>query len=1078
MLHQYINVNLMHKSILSRLILLVGFTQLLFQALPAQTLSQEEMEQLAFRHIGPIGNRIISATGVPGDPMVYYVGAASGGIWKTVDGGLNWNPLFDDKPVHAIGALTLAPSDPQVIYAGTGEAFIRSNVSLGNGMWKSVDGGDSWEHVGLDKTGRISRVLVHPTNPDVVYAAAVGHGYQPQEERGIFRSMDGGESWEHVLKVDEHTGASDIVMDPSNPRILFAGMWQLSLKTWNRTSGGPGSGVYMSRDGGNTWKKLEGNGLPTKPVGKIALAMSPANPNRVYAQIETGDGVPYNGEETESGELWRSDNKGKTWKLVNSDRNIGGRQAYYTRCAAFPDNANEIIFMWASFSRSIDGGETITTASQATQPNWDHHEAWIDPLNGNRLIVVGDGGLSISHNRGKSWLRVQLPVAQLYHVTTDTEIPYNVLTNRQDGPSMKGPSRSNVGSLFGASFIPTGLWHDIGGGESGFATADPTDPNIVWSSASGYGPMGGIVTRFNEKSQQYRHIEVWPEMNTGHPAKAMKYRFQWTFPLLISPHDNQTIYVTSQYVHRTTNQGQSWDIISPDLTLNDTSMQGFSGGLTGDNINVEYMNVIYAFEESPVEKGVFWAGTNDGLIHVSKDGGENWTNVTQNIPGLPEYGVVRNIDASKWDAGKAYVTIEFHQVGNFKPYVYKTSNYGQSWTKITQGIDEGILSYCRNIKEDPVREGLLYLGTENKLYVSFDDGENWQSLMSNLPHTPMYWLDIPEHFNDLVVGTYGRGIWILDDITPLQQLTEEVETSAAHLFAPKPVYRFRPVSQIMQFFPEPSFGTDPPPGTALHFWLADSSEAVELYITDKEGDTLRTLKHTGKPGINRVWWDLMGEPTTQILMRTKPQYADWVELDENRTRKPPLAPFAVLVPPGTYQVHLNLTDQSFPIEVRKDPHSEGSLEDIGAQTGLMRQLHADMNAIAKQINTIEQLRRQCLDLEATLASLGNHKMMVSKLKAVDSMAVALESKMIQLKYTGSGQDAVRYPARLAERIAYLAGTVATADFPPTDEQQEVYDLLHSRLETYEAAYEAFMTEEVKPLMQEMQAAKIGAIVLE
>ncbi|MEM9936755.1 MAG: sialidase, partial [Bacteroidota bacterium] len=375
-------------SIPSLLFLL--FVGIFSGTLLAQTLEKEYIEQLKYRHIGPIGNRIVSVTSIPGNPMIYYVGAASGGIWKTVDGGLNWKPIFDDKPVHAIGALALAPSDPQVVYAGTGEAFIRSNVSLGNGVWKSMDGGESWQHTGLDETGRISRIVVHPTNPDVAYATALGHAYSPQKERGVYRTMDGGESWEQVLFVDEHTGASDLVMDPSNPRILFAGMWQLSLKTWNRTSGGPGSGIYMSRDGGDTWKKLEGKGLPEKPVGKIALAMTPANPNRVYAQIETGDGVPYNGEETESGELWRSDDKGKTWMLVNSNRDIGGRQAYYTRCAASPDNANEIYFMWAGFSRSIDGGKTVTAAKPASQPNWDHHEAWIDPLDGNRIIIVGD----------------------------------------------------------------------------------------------------------------------------------------------------------------------------------------------------------------------------------------------------------------------------------------------------------------------------------------------------------------------------------------------------------------------------------------------------------------------------------------------------------------------------------------------------------------------------------------------------------------------------------------------------------------------------------------------------------------
>ncbi len=383
---------------------------------------------------------------------------------------------------------------------------------------------------------------------------------------------------------------------------------------------------------------------------------------------------------------------------------------------------------------------------------------WIDPSNGDRMIVVGDGGLSISYNRGKSWHRTQLAVAQLYHVTTDKNIPYNVLTNRQDGPSMKGPSRANTGSFFGAGQIPSGLWYSVGGGESGFATADPVDPDIIWSSASGFGSLGGIASRFDEKTRQFRQVEVWPEFTAGHPAEDAKYRFQWTFPLLISPHDHNIIYVTSQHVHRTRNGGQSWEVISPDVSLNDKSKQGFSGGLTGDNINVEYANVIYAFDESPGQEGVLWAGTNDGLLLVSQDGGDNWTNVTSKIPGLPRNGVVRNIDASKWSAGKAYITLEFHQVGNFRPYVYKTENFGRNWSKITNGIANENLSYTRHIKEDPVKEGLLYLGAENKLYVSFNDGQLWQIFMSNLPATPMYWLDIQEHFNDLIVGTYGRGI--------------------------------------------------------------------------------------------------------------------------------------------------------------------------------------------------------------------------------------------------------------------------------------------------------------------------------
>lgn len=1044
----------------------------------AQILNQEQIKQLKYRHIGPVGNRISSVAGVAGDPLTYYVGAATGGIWKSTDGGIAWKPIFDDKPVHAIGALAVAPSDSEIVYAGTGESFIRSNVSIGNGIWKSMDGGDTWTNIGLENTGRISRVVVHPTNPDIVYVAAVGHAYTPQKERGVFMTEDGGKTWQHTLFVDENTGASDVVLDPFNPRILFAGTWELKLKTWNRTSGGPGSGLHKSVDGGKTWTKLKSKGLPKTTIGKIALAMSPAQKGRVYAQMETGDGIPLDGKATESGELWRSDDNGKTWKMVNANRDIGGRQAYYTRCAASPDNPNEIYFIWAGFSRSIDAGKTLEKSAPGSQPNWDHHEMWIDPLDGNRMIVVGDGGLSISQDRGKNWRRTQLAVAQLYHVTTDKNIPYNVFTNRQDGPSMMGPSNTREAGIFGPSMIPTGAWRDVGGGESGFATPDPVDPDVVWSSASGMGPLGGIVTRYNVNTGQYRQVEVWPEFTVGHPAKETKYRFQWTFPLLISPHDNNTVYVTSQHVHRTTNKGQSWEVISPDLTKNEKSKQGFSGGLTGDNINVEYANVIYAFDESPVKQGVFWAGTNDGLVQVSQDGGDSWQNVTKNIPGLPKDGVVRNIDASKWDAGKAYVTIEFHQVGNFEAYVYKTSNYGKTWQKITNGIVSDHLNYTRCVREDPVKEGLLYLGTETKLYVSFDDGKKWQSLMSNLPHTPMYWLDIPEHFNDLVIGTYGRGIWILDDLTPLQQMTADIAASKAHLFSPRPAWRFQSVTSNMQFFPEPSFGQNPAYGASINYWLSEKNDSVKVHIVNSTGDTIRTLKHKGQSGLNRVMWDLKGEKNDAIVLRNKPLYADWFTVKEKGDHNPLVKNFSILAIPGTYQVHLQAGDKTNIQElvVKKDPHSEGSMEDIQEQTAILTDLQNDMNTVAKLVNEIEITRMQLYDMKATMKALKKPNQLIESVATIDTALIHIEDQLIQLRYTGTGQDEVRFPVRIAERINYLAGTIAIADFPPADPHKEVHQLLKGRLKKVQAAYEGLKEKELKTFTNMLTKEGIGVLL--
>jgi photosystem II stability/assembly factor-like uncharacterized protein len=1049
-------------------------------AASAQTLKKEDLDQLKFRHIGPIGNRVSCAVGIPGNDLVYYAGAATGGIWKTVDGGLNWRPVFDDKPVHAIGALAVAPSDGQVVYAGTGESFIRSNVSIGNGVWKSTDAGETWSNIGLENAGRVSRIIVHPTNPDVVYVCAVGHAYAPQKERGVWKTTDGGKSWKQVLFVDENTGASDLVMDPSNPRMLIAGMWQLSLRTWNRTSGGPGSGLYASTDAGETWNKIKDGGLPQQPVGKIALAMTAANPDRVFALIETGDGIEKLGEKTEAGELWRSENKGKTWKLINSDRNLAGRQAYYTRVTASPENPNEAYFMTATFYTTIDGGRTTEPINFMTQPYGDHHDMWIDPKNPNRFIVAHDGGVSISENRGKTWNRIALPIAQLYHVTTDNDVPYNVLTNRQDGPSMRGPSRSLVGGFFGLG-ITTGMWHEVGGGESGFATPDPTDPNIVWSSASGSGALGGVVVRYNEKNRQFRQVEVWPDYTAGHPAEDVKYRFQWTFPLLISPHDHNTVFVTSQMVHRTKNGGQSWDVISPDLTMNDKSKQTKSGGLTPDNIGVEYANVIYAFEESRMKQGLYWVGTNDGQVQVSQNGGQEWVNVTKNLPELPALGTIRNIETSRWVEGKAWVVVDLHEVGNFQPFVYRTTDYGKTWKKITKGIEGGNINYCRSIKEDPIRKGLLYLGTETNLYVSFDDGDTWQIFMANLPHTPMYWIEVQEHFNDLVVGTYGRGAWILDDLSPIQQLPANPAATKAALFAPKNAYRFNQRTATTQFMPEPSTGTDPPEGASINYWTTSDKDSVKVHIIAASGDTVKTFKQKGKPGINRIWWDFTRKPTKDITMRTYPTGGEWMDMGKTRTRPAVIGnPFKTYrVAPGTYTVSMVTGDQKFTsnLTVLKDPHSDGTLNDIQAQNALLSKAYTDINTMADIVNEAELIRRQLYDLKDILATQKGTKSLTQAANKLDSVIMLTEGKLVQFKYTGSGQDGVRYPDMLTGKMGYLANAVAVADFAPADQHLQVYELLKAKLTSVQAEWNGVISGPVSDFLKKLDENKIKPIVL-
>jgi photosystem II stability/assembly factor-like uncharacterized protein len=1003
--------------------------------------------KLHWRFIGPEGNRSDAAAGVPGDPSIYYVGSASGGIFKTTDGGIHWEPIFDGQPVSSIGSLAVAPSDPNILWAGTGEAFIRSHISVGEGIYQSTDAGKTWTRMGLEQTGRLPRVVIDPQDPNIVLACALGHAYGPQLERGVFRTADGGKTWTKVLFVDENTGCSDMAMDPTNPRILFAGMWQFEIHTWGRESGGPGSGVFMSRDGGVTWTRLTGHGLPAKPVGKVAVAIARSNANRVYALIETGDGVPWNGNETEYGQIWRSDDGGANWRMVNADRGAMTRAHYYGRMAVAPDNENETYYLNESFNKSVDGGLTLTAASRADAPGGDHHDMWIDPTNGNRMLVVSDQGVAITLNRGRTWLRQRLPNAQMYHATVDNQIPYNVYGNKQDEPTYRGPSNSRLGVDFGGvdRGIPRAMWHSVGGGESGFATPDPVDPNIVWSTASGSGTVGGIVVRFEEDRRQMRNVEVWPYQANGAPAD-LKYRFVWDAPFLISPHDHNTIYMASQHVHRSVNGGQSWQEISPDLTLNDKSRQRLSGGLTPDNIGVEYTGVVYAIAESPKAAGLIWAGTNDGLVQVTRDGGKTWTNVTKNIPNLPPWGSIRSIEPSRYDAGTAYLTVDFHQVNNRDPFVYKTADHGQTWKRITNGIPHSMLSYAHCIREDPVRRGLLYLGTENAIYVSFDDGEKWQPLQMNLPHAPVYWISVQEHFHDLVIATYGRGFWILDDLTPLQQMTPQTLDADAHLFPPREGYRFRDITPVSTPYDDPTIGENPRYGADINYYLkAAPTGNVTATILDQQGQVVRTMNGTKTPGLNRIYWDLRYEPTTEVRLRTSPLYAPYVRVGPEGWRPAPGASrLSILAPPGTYTVKLSIggRDLTQPLTVRKDPHSGGTEADIQAQMRVLFDLRRDLDASADLVNQVELVRGQI----ANLAQVVQDSSITKAGDELDRKCTAIEEIFLELRSTGRG-DATRWGSKLLGKLSYLANGLASADFKPTDQQLEVQKLMEEQLRT-------------------------------
>lgn len=1079
-------------------------------------LTSEAYKQMKYRYIGPVGNRTTAVVGIAGNPWIYYVGAASGGIFKSTDGGIHWDAIFDSQEASSIGSLALAPSDPSIVWAGTGESFVRSHISVGDGIYKSTDAGKTWTRMGLEKTGRIANIAIDPHNPDIVLACAMGHAYGPQPERGVFRSTDGGKTWQHTLFVDENTGCGDMAMDPNNPHVLFAGMWQIEIHTWGRNSGGPGSGLFKSNDGGVTWKRLEEHGLPHSPVGRIAVRVAAKDSRRVYAMIETGDDAMIDGKPTQHGSLWRSDNGGDDWQMINADRQLRGRTAYYCREEIAPDNENEIYFVNAAFNRSLDGGRSLSPLPQS--PGGDNHELWIDPTNGDRMAVVNDGGVSISVNRGKTWDHIQLPIAQIYHATVDDQIPYNVYGNRQDGPSWRGPSNSLQFGGFGGGGggggqISRSLWHSIAGGESGFATPDPVDNNIIWSTGTGSGSVGGYVARFDERNRQYRDVEVWPETVSGATAAEVKYRFNWEFPITISPHDHNKVYVGSQFVHVTTDGGNSWQIISPDLTRNDKTRMGSSGGLTPDNIGVEYAGVVFAIAESPKEAGVIWAGTNDGLLQLTRDGGKSWTNITKNIPGLPEWGTFSNIEASRYDAATAYVTVDFHQMNNRDPFVYKTNDYGKTWTQITNGIPHSMLSYAHCVREDPVRKGLLYLGTENALYVSFDDGKNWQPLQSGLPHAPAYWMTVQERFHDLVVATYGRGFWILDDITPLEQaaqLTSQVSSANAYLFAPRDAYRFRNTIQPVSVTYDPAAGQNVPYGADINFYLKSkpgAKDKVRLTISDAAGKTVRSIdcnpqRREGgaagqepgeeesfgprpiachaEAGINRVWWDLRNEPTAQVRLRTAHLYAQEIFPGPQGWRAATGAGrLSLLAPPGTYTVKLTANDQEFTqkLNVLKDPHSTGSESDIAEQMKLLTALRDDVESVSQTVNQIEMLRSQLVTLDRDLGNAESARPVRSAASDLGGKLVGVEGKILQLNSTGRGQDNVRYSPTLIQKLDYLASEVGQSDFPPTTQAQAVAQELHQQVQQYQQQFAQMMTDDVQRFNAMLREREIPNIFL-
>ena len=1031
----------------------------------AQQITPDLYKALRYRHIGPPGNRTAAVVGVPGDPLTYYIGASSGGVWKSSDAGTTWTPVFDDQPAQSIGALAVAPSDPNVVWAGTGEAFIRSNVSVGNGIYKSTDAGKTWKHMGLEKTGRIGRVAIDPRNPDIVLVAALGHCYGPQKERGVFRTKDGGKTWEQVLFADENTGCFEIAMDPNNPRILFAGMWPIVIHTYGRESGGPYGGIWKSTDGGDTWKRLTGHGLPEPPVGKIGLAVAPSNSSVVYALIETGS--------PNRGVLWRSDDGGENWKIASYCRLLNERPHYASRVMVNPADEDEVYFAANSISRTLDGGAT----TEVMPWSGDTHDMWADPKNGDRLMVSDDGGAMITLNRGKTWQRVNLPIAQMYHVAVDNQIPYYVYGGRQDGNAYKGPSQARLEEFSWEP--PHTIWEATAGGECGFVIPDPVDANIVWG-----GSYNGDLMRVDYRTGHTQTVHIWPESIYGSHAAAAKYRLNWTFPIHISPHDHNTVYAGSQYVHRTTDGGRSWDLISPDLTTNDPAKMQPSGGLTLDNLAVEYGCVVFAIAESPLEKDCIWAGTNDGLVQVTRDGGKTWTNVTKNIPGLPAWGTVSNVEPSRYDAGTAFLTVDFHQMNGRDPFVYMTADYGKTWASLSGGIPKSVFSYCHWVHEDPVRKGLLYLGTENAIFVSFDDGKNWLPLQNNLPHAPVHHMVVQPHFNDLVVGTYGRGFWIMDDITPLQQLTDAVIQSSVHLFKPRPAYRLHSITGGPRLTHE----------AYINYYLKDPPNGeVTVTILDESGQTVASVPGTKEPGLNRVSWNLGYSGARGAKLRTKPAGNPRV-VEELRFRDTweregwfPLLSWGAmagfqgfLVAPGIYTVKLEAGDQEFSekLEVKKDPRSAGTLADIQEQVKLQLEIRDDLNLCSDMISRLEWMRKELYDLKDVLSSGKGAAEVSPVIDEFNQKLQSVEHELFQQTLAEGDTKSFRDPQKIYMKLSVLSGDVSSSvDFAPNKQQREVYTVLKDRLAVQKARFDEIMKTDLPALNKKLADKNIPGLIV-
>ena len=976
---------------------------------------------LHWRGIGPYrGGRAIAVAGLAGEPGVFYFGAVAGGVWKTIDSGATWLPIFDAQSTSAIGAIAVAPSDHNTIYVGSGEGALRGNITYGDGVYKSIDAGKTWANIGLKDSRQIGALIVDPTNPDIVLVAAIGHAFGPNTERGVFRTVDGGKTWNKVLYKDEQTGAIDVTFDPHDPHIVYAAMWQVRRQPWNFASGGPGSGLYRSSDEGATWTELKGNGLPEGVLGRIDVSVSGADSKRIYAMIEARDAG-----------LYRSDDAGQHWNLINNDGRVRQRAWYFSKIYADPKAVDTVYALNTGMLKSTDAGKTFSLVSAT---HGDHHGLWIDPTDPARMINANDGGASVSLDGGKTWsTQNNQPTAQFYHVAVDNRFPYWVYGAQQDNSNLTTASFDDEG------VIGPGAWFPAGGGECGFVVPDPRDPNIIYSSSENQ------IVRFDKRVNVSQDISAWPVDNSGHPAGELAHRFNWTSPLMLSPHDPDTLYAASEVVWKSVDHGHSWAIISPDLTRNDRSKQQASGGpLTRDITSVEYYDTVFTLAESPLQKGMLWAGTDDGLVQLTRDDGSHWNVVTP--AGLPQWSSVDMVEPSRYDSNVAYIAVDRHKLDDIKPYAYKTTDAGKNWSSIIAGLPDGAIVHA--VREDPVRQGLLYAGTERGVFVSFDDGAHWQSLQLNLPATPIH--DLVVKGDDLVVATHGRSFWILDDVTPLRQIERGTQAQDVVLYAPQTAMRLHYPDEVDTRRP---VGQNPPAGALIDYVLKSApKDELTIDILDSSDKVLRHLSSTRSTkekqppewpdqivpddkisavqGMNRLVWDLRMQDPAQIpgAFYSGP------------------TPRGPLVPPGRYKVRLAVggVTRTAPLKVIADPRVPGSDSAIQAKTELALAVEHDIDQLHRAVNQIRQTRTELTRAEKGLAAQPSGTPLVAEADGLLKQLDPIEERLMQVNMKGSEAN-LAFPGMLNEQLASFAMSVDDADALPTEPHLATYRSLHSQL---------------------------------